>query len=522
MRSRSCSACGKRRVFRHTEENAPLRANAALETQVALRTEELAQAKKRAEVASHAKSEFLANMSHELRTPLNGILGYAQILQRDAALNAKQHDGLQTIYNSGRHLLTLINDVLDLAKIEARRLEIHPTELNLPAFLEGITDMIKLAAEQKKIQLHYTVPSDLPPVILADEIRLRQVLLNLLGNAVKFTEKGAVTFRVGCTQKPDETKQSLICQLCFVVEDTGSGIQPEQLAHIFQPFEQGGDAQSQAKGTGLGLPISQHLVTLMQGEIQVESTPGAGSRFWFEAPFEIVTETAVSTLKPPDLITGYQGPRRRILIVDDRPENRMVLQDLLEPLGFTVGLAENGREALEKIPQFKPDLIFMDLVMPIMTGFEAVANIRQMPDYSAVPIIAVSASVLDSDQTSSQRVGCDAFLHKPIDADKLYALLQTYLHLTWQYDKPLATKDLSETAVFPIGELTPPPQAELETLVDLARFGNMDLLREQASHLKNLSPHYHAFANTLDQLAANYEDEKILALVTQFLSDKHK
>jgi signal transduction histidine kinase len=202
--------------------------NRELETQVALRTEELARAKERAEVASHAKSEFLANMSHELRTPLNGVLGYAQILQRDAALTARRREGLQTIYSSGRHLLTLINDVLDLAKIEARRLEIHQAELNLPVFLKGITDLMKLAAEQKHIQLHYEATSDPPTAILADEKRLRQVLLNLLGNAVKFTETGKVTFRAICTTTLDTKETSPICRLRFEVEDTGSGIAPGQ------------------------------------------------------------------------------------------------------------------------------------------------------------------------------------------------------------------------------------------------------------------------------------------------------
>ncbi len=496
--------------------------NRELETQVALRTEELARAKEHAEVANHAKSDFLANMSHELRTPLNGVLGYAQILQRDTTLTAKQREGLQTIYNSGRHLLTLINDVLDMAKIEARRLEIQPVELNLPAFLEGITDMMKLAANQKQILLTFEADSDLPTAILADEKRLRQVLLNLLGNAVKFTPKGVVTFRVTCAEEPNKKEITPICRLRFEVEDSGVGITPNQIEQIFQPFEQTGNAQSQAEGTGLGLPISQELVQLMGGQIQVESTPDAGSRFWFEVPFVIVTETAVPPETPTRLITGYQGPRRRILVVDDRRENRMVLLNLLEPIGFEVTLAENGREAVEKVSQFKPDLIFIDLVMPVMMGFEAVTTIREMPDFTAVPIIAVSASVLEGDQVSSQRVGCDAFLTKPVEADKLFDLLQTYLQLTWEYDRQIDARALLETAVVPPNEVTPPPQTELETLLALARFGNMDHIREQANHLKTLSPEYHAFANTVDQLAANFEDEQILSFITQYLRNSNE
>ncbi len=492
--------------------------NQELEEQVALRTEELAAAKQRAEVASHAKSEFLANMSHELRTPLNGVLGYAQILQRDAELTNGQREGLQTIYNSGRHLLTLINDVLDLAKIEARRLEIHPVELNLPTFLEGITDMMKLAAQQKQLQLIYEADPELPQVIFADEKRLRQVLLNLLGNAMKFTEKGTVTFRIMTIQAVEQTSKPKLCRLRFVVEDSGIGIASDQLSRIFQPFEQTGNTQTRAEGTGLGLPISQQLVQLMGGKIEVTSTVDKGSRFGFEVTFPVVTETAASNASTfTHHITGYQGPRCRILVVDDRLENRMVLLNLLEPVGFDIALAENGQEAVEKVLHFKPDLILIDLVMPVMMGFEAVATIRDMPAFTAVPIIAVSASVLETDQESSRRVGCDAFLTKPIEVDKLFDLLQTHLQLTWEFDSQHELGTFVETAVDPEIELVPPPAAELETLIALARFGNMDHIREQASHLKTLSPQYHGFASTLDQLAADFEDEKILTFLTQFL-----
>ena len=508
-----------------------VRANEELESKVEERTAALKQSKELAEVASRAKSEFLANMSHELRTPLNGILGYAQILTRSQSWGEKERKGVDIIYQCGSHLLTLINDVLDISKIEARRLELNPHT----ALLQGISEIVGIRAKQKGIDFVYLPDASLPEGVEVDEKRLRQVLINLLGNAVKFTDQGKVTFRVTrlpqaleeVTSSLESTAKTPVTHLRFQIEDTGIGINSEALGKIFQPFEQVSNQKRNAEGTGLGLAISQTIAQLMGSQIQVESQFGAGSRFFFEVKLPISNEwQQAATNARGEQIVGYEGERQTILVIDDKWENRSVIVNLLEPLGFSVVEAEDGQEGLTKALQLRPNLIITDILMPVMNGYQFLQEIRQVEALKSIPVIVSSASVSSMDQQQSLDAGGNDFLVKPVQADDLFGMLRQHLHLTWINQTTISELGQehpptpeSAPGLLSVAPLVLPPLEDLTQLLQLAQQGRLKKLTEVANALGQKDSQYMPLVQHLLELSKGFQVAKLETVLQQLLNE---
>ena len=459
---------------------------------------------------ARVRSEFLAQMSHELRTPLNGILGYVQILRRDMTLHDHHVTALNVIQQSGEHLLTLINDILDFAKIEAGKFDLCLTETQLPKLLQVIAETVNIRAAQKNLDFQCNPAPGLPTWVRADEKRLRQILLNLLSNAVKFTDRGMVQLCVGATSAG---------RIRFEVRDTGVGIGSDQLEFIFRPFEQAGDMQRRIGGTGLGLAISRQLVHMMRGDIRVESRVGEGSTFWFELDLPAIAPKLEITAHGPGVI-GYAGPHKNILVVDDILENRAVLAGMLGPLGFEVSEATNGMEGLDKAQALRPDLILMDLVMPGMDGLEATRRLRMLPALQNVPIIAISASASIADQEKSMAAGTNAFLAKPVDFDSLLSHVANLLGLDLIYESSQQARPIPEEQK--TSSPAVPPENEIQALYKLAQMGNMQNILRWANHVEALDACYKPFADQLRTLAKGYQSKAILNLAKRYMETETK
>jgi PAS domain S-box-containing protein len=467
----------------------------------------LRQAKNDAEAASLAKSTFLANMSHELRTPLNAILGFSQLLSMETNIKPEHRDSLRIIHRSGEHLLALINDILDISKIEVGKITLDNVVMDTTEFMKGINDLFFFRAQSKNLDFFIQAQAGLPVLIIADERKLRQILINLIGNAIKFTQHGKIILRIGCnTDAINPTLAQFWCE----VEDSGPGIDASELEHIFEPFQQGKHGNKITEGTGLGLSICKRFIELMQGDITVRSQPGVGSLFRITFAAKLVDDSRVSNREYGIRPTGIASnqPDYRILIVEDNEPNRFVLRQLLTGIGLNIREAENGVEALAIWQQWQPDFIWMDMRMPEMDGYETTRRIRQHEGGHKVKIVALTASAFQQDRQNVLDCGCDDFLCKPYRDADIFNMLNRHLGIRFIYaDNALHTQEkpgMEPDKTLNISDIPQHLRTELEQAV---MHGNLDNIHSILLKINEHSPDIFRYLNLL---AENYAFQKIL------------